>query len=176
MSLFFFFYRGKLCFWLVYSLCCAALLPLARWAPHRTGSAALLVQHQVRLEDSSARSYTTVRTQMPILNRSFICFYHMAFIQHVLFISSRHYASRFLSARPWLLFSESFFISSRKFKKKKKREKKKYAIPLWLQSIFFQLSKVMLCLHLLIIPYRICCKILYLRLQNILPQIPNWKC
>lgn len=138
------------------------------------GSAALeVVQHQARLEDTSSHSYMTATTQMPILNRNSICFYHTAFIQHVIFISSRHYASRFLPARPWLLFSESFSFPLGNLKK---RERRKYAIPLWLQSIFFQQSKVILCLHLLIILYRICCKILYLRLQNILPQIPNWKC
>lgn len=59
-------------------------------------------------KNSSSHCYTTARTQMPILARSFSCSYPptLSFL-HVTFISSRHYTSKFLSARPRLFFSES---------------------------------------------------------------------
>lgn len=62
-----------------------------------------------KAENSSSHCYTTARTQVPILDRSFSCSYPTAsLLQHVTFISSGHYASEFLSARSRLLFSESF--------------------------------------------------------------------
>lgn len=64
---------------------------------------------------------------MPISNRSFSCFSHTPFIQHVVFISSRHYASRFLPARSWLLFSESFSFPLGNLKNKKKKKKACYS-------------------------------------------------
>lgn len=124
------------------------------------GSATLkVVRHEVRLEDSSSHSYTSAHLEQELHLLLSYGFHSACYIYHLWALRKQ-----ILVCKTFVTFLRILFISSRKFKKKKREKKVCYSFTA--SKHIFQQSKGMLCLNLLIILYRICCKILYLRLQT----------